>query len=78
MKHVESERRWHYGHDDWTPGVGCKGGPTGVGFGVSTSLLVEPTGKEPTVGADKRPSSSSLIWKKSSREILQDIQENHL
>lgn len=56
-----------------TPGARWNGGPTGVGFGVSTSLFVEPTGKEPTVGADKRPSSNSLIWKQSGRETLWDI-----
>lgn len=41
------------------PGCRCN---AGVGFGVSTSLSVETRGKEPTVGADQRPSSKDLIW----------------
>lgn len=65
--HVEFERSWHACHDELTPGGRCDGGPTGVGCGVSTSLSVEPSGKLLTVGWDKRPSSNSLIWNKSSR-----------
>lgn len=38
------------------------GGPIGVGWGVSTSLSVEPSGKLLTVGGDERPSSNSLIF----------------
>lgn len=61
---------WLACHAELTPGGRCNGGPTGVGFGASTSLSVEPSGKEQAVGTNKRPSSNSLIWNKSSGKTL--------
>lgn len=64
---------WDNSHNELTPGGRCNAGPTGVGFAVSTSLSVETRGKEPIVGAAKRPSSNSLIWEKSSRVTRWEI-----
>lgn len=50
-----------------TPGGRYGGSPIGVGWGASTSLYVEPSGKLLTVGKDERPSSNILIWKQEQQ-----------
>jgi len=45
-----------------SPGGRYDGGPRGVGWGATTSLAVEPSGKLLAAGRNERPAPNNLIW----------------
>ncbi|TNN80395.1 hypothetical protein EYF80_009419 [Liparis tanakae] len=50
-----------------SPGGRYDGRPRGVGWGATTSLAVEPSGKLLAAGRNERPAPNSLIWNTGGR-----------